>query len=91
MKFSTYCTLAFCAALCAASAQAQTAQPKEDKGAEVGHKKETIAQHRAMAKAHDDAAKCLESGKEEKQCHKELQEACKGLGIGKYCGMRHSH
>jgi hypothetical protein len=44
-----------------------------------------------MAAAHEAAAKCLESGKTEDACHKELQAACKGLAIGKYCGMRHEH
>ncbi|MGL4574392.1 MAG: hypothetical protein ACRCV9_06345 [Burkholderiaceae bacterium] len=74
----------------ALGAQAQsTPKPKEDK--EAAHKKETVAQHRAMAKAHEDAAKCLESGKEEKACHDQMQKDCKGIGIGKYCGMRHSH
>jgi uncharacterized protein involved in copper resistance len=74
----------------AIGAQAQpTPKPKEDK--EAAHKKEAVAQHRAMAKAHEDAAKCLESGKEEKACHDQLQRDCKGIGIGKYCGMRHSH
>lgn len=53
--------------------------------------KEDIARHRAMAAAHEAAAKCLEAGKGEKQCLAELQIACKGLAIGKYCGMRHAH
>jgi hypothetical protein len=53
--------------------------------------KEDITRHRAMAAAHEGAAKCLEAGKGEDQCLKELQVACKGLGIGKYCGMRHVH
>jgi hypothetical protein len=53
--------------------------------------KEDIARHRAMAAAHEAAAKCLEAGKGEKQCLAELQTACKGLAIGKYCGMRHAH
>ena len=44
-----------------------------------------------MAAAHEGAAKCLESGKKEDVCNKELQAACKGLAIGKYCGMRHEH
>jgi uncharacterized protein YgiB involved in biofilm formation len=52
---------------------------------------EDIARHRAMAAAHEGAAKCLEAGKGEKVCMAELQTACKGLAIGKYCGMRHSH
>ena len=56
---------------------------------EQAHIKELITDHRAMAQAHENAAKCLESGKGEKACHAELQKACKGLGIGKTCGMRH--
>jgi predicted outer membrane protein len=50
-----------------------------------------VAGHRAMAAAHEGAARCLEAGKGEKVCMAELQAACKGLAIGKYCGMRHSH
>ena len=53
--------------------------------------KEDIARHRAMAAAHESAAKCLESGKGEEQCQKELQAACKTLAIGKMCGMKHAH
>lgn len=53
--------------------------------------KEDILRHRAIAAAHEGAAKCLESGKKEDVCHKELQAACKGLAIGKYCGMKHEH
>ncbi len=53
--------------------------------------KEDAARHRAMAAAHESAAKCLESGKKEDVCNKELQAACKGLAIGKYCGMKHEH
>ena len=53
--------------------------------------KEDIQRHRAMAVAHETVAKCLESGKKEEVCQKELQAACKGLAIGKYCGMKHGH
>lgn len=53
--------------------------------------KEDIARHRAMAAAHEAAAKCLESGKKAEVCAKELQAACKGLAIGKNCGMKHEH
>ncbi|MGE0100505.1 MAG: hypothetical protein AB7S86_19365 [Hydrogenophaga sp.] len=53
--------------------------------------REDIARHRAMAAAHAGAAQCLESGKGEKVCMQELQAACKGLALGKYCGMRHAH
>jgi hypothetical protein len=55
------------------------------------HVKKDIQRHRAMALAHESAARCLESGKSEDVCQKELQAACKGLAIGKYCGMRHEH
>lgn len=50
-----------------------------------------ISRHRAMAEAHEAAAKCLESGKKPDQCNKDLQTACKGLALGKYCGMKHVH
>ncbi|TXH87430.1 MAG: hypothetical protein E6Q78_14320 [Rhodoferax sp.] len=53
--------------------------------------KEDIAKHRAMAAAHEAAAKCREAGKGEEACNKELAAACKGLAIGKYCGMKHQH
>ena len=53
--------------------------------------KEDIQRHRAVAAAHEGAAKCLEAGKKEDVCNKELQAACKGLAIGKYCGMKHEH
>ena len=52
---------------------------------------EDIQRHRAMAAAHEAAAKCLESGKGEKVCQAELAVACKGLALGKYCGLRHAH
>ena len=53
--------------------------------------KEDVARHRAMAAAHEAAAKCLESGKKADACYKELQASCKALAIGKYCGMKHEH
>jgi hypothetical protein len=64
----------------AAAAQHNTKETQED-----------IARHRAMAAAHEAAAKCLESGKKHDQCQKDLQAACKGLALGKSCGMKHSH
>lgn len=64
-------------------------------GAQAQHSdqdvKEDIQRHRAMASAHEGAAKCLETKKDEKVCMAELQAACKGLAIGKYCGMKHQH
>jgi hypothetical protein len=53
--------------------------------------KKDIAAHRQLAAVHEAAAKCLEAGKSEKECHEQLQKDCKGVGIGKYCGMRHKH
>ena len=53
--------------------------------------KEDVARHRAIAAAHEDAAKCREAGKGEELCLKALQAACKGIAIGKYCGMKHEH
>ena len=72
------CMVGFAA--CAASAQTLDKATKED-----------IQRHRAMAQAHENAAKCLESGKKDEVCEKELQAACKGLAVGKYCGMKHVH
>ena len=54
-------------------------------------KKEDVARHRAMSAAHEAAAKCMESGKKDEVCEKELQASCKGLAVGKYCGMKHGH
>lgn len=62
---------------------------KKSHGAEEIRK--DIADHRAMAEAHLNAAKCLESGKSEKECQAQLAKDCKGLAIGKYCGMKHQH
>ena len=69
-----------------ALASAAHAQGHSDKETQAD-----IERHRAMAAAHEAAAKCLESGKGHDQCQKELQAACKNLAIGKYCGMRHVH
>jgi len=52
---------------------------------------EDIAKHRTIAAAHEAAAKCLEAGKDQAVCNKALQAACKGLAIGKFCGMKHEH
>ena len=54
-------------------------------------RQEDAARHRAMAAAHENAARCLESAMSEALCIQELQAACKGLAIGKYCGMKHVH
>lgn len=65
---------------------AETAKPHG-----AAEAKKDIADHRVMAEAHLNAAKCFEAGKSEKECHAQLAKDCKGLAIGKYCGMKHSH
>lgn len=74
--------------LLAFSAVCSTAALAQHSADEV---QQDVARHRAMAAAHEAAAKCLASGKGEKVCVDELQKACKGLAIGKYCGMKHAH
>jgi hypothetical protein len=53
--------------------------------------KEDIAARRAIAAAHEKAAKCLEGGGSEKQCHAHFAADCKGIALGTHCGMRHRH
>lgn len=77
---SATAALVLCATVSVAHAQESEKEKKED-----------IQRHRAMAVAHESAAKCLESGKKEDLCVKELQAACKGLAVGKYCGLKHVH
>ena len=55
------------------------------------HTKEDIARHEGMAKAHAQAAQCLAAGTDHEVCQKQLQTACKGLALGKHCGLRHAH
>jgi hypothetical protein len=55
------------------------------------HRAEDVARHRQMARAHEEAAHCLEAGTPEKQCQERLREACKGIAVGQYCGMRHAN
>ncbi|WP_372827822.1 hypothetical protein [Polaromonas sp.] len=73
-------TIALTATVSIANAQHSDKEAKED-----------IQRHRAMAAAHEAAARCLESGKKEDICMKDLQASCKGLAVGKYCGMKHAH
>lgn len=80
---SSVCSL-LAALLLAGPSMAQAPQLSE-------HVRKDIQRHRAMAAAHEAAARCLESGRKEEACQKDLQTACKGLAIGKHCGMRHEH
>ena len=86
------------AALCPAFAFAADTVPKApatparsavDPAKEAEHRKEDVKRHRIMAAAHEAAAKCQESGKDEDSCMAELAKACKGIAYGKYCGMKH--
>lgn len=89
---SAFLVLAVCLPMCAA---AQTSRSDKATPApsptELAHRADDIARHRQMARAHEDAARCLESGVPERQCQEKLREACKGIAVGQYCGMRHSH
>ena len=84
--------LAACLPLCAIAQTTGTAKPSPTESPiERAHRVDDIARHRQMARAHEDAARCLESGAPERQCQEKLREACKGIAVGQYCGMRHSH
>jgi hypothetical protein len=78
--------VALVSTLSTASAVAQ--QKKPEPAAAI---KKDIADHRTMAQAHEIAAKCLEAGKSEKECHDQLAKDCGNVAIGRYCGMRHRH
>jgi hypothetical protein len=76
-------------AVAATAVFAQPAAPANKPPVLSDHARADIARHRAMALAHEAAARCLESGQSEDNCHKALQASCKGLAIGKVCGLRH--
>jgi hypothetical protein len=78
------------AAMAQAPAPAKNSTPAP-KSKEAEHRSEDIARHRQMARAHEEAARCLEGGTPEKQCQERLREMCKGVAVGQYCGMRHGH
>lgn len=59
--------------------------------ADAAHRRGDVARHRAIAAAHEAAARCLESGEPENSCHTALRKACEGLAVGRYCGMKHAH
>lgn len=55
------------------------------------HTLKDVERHLGMARAHEQAAQCLAQGKPYDDCQKQLQASCKGLALGKNCGMRHAH
>jgi hypothetical protein len=75
----------------AAQQPAPAAKQAPRSAAEEAHRKEDIAKHRQMARAHEEAARCLEGGEKESVCQQRLGEACKGIAVGKFCGLRHGH
>jgi len=87
--FSMIPVFALAADAPASNAPAKPARSKVDPALEAEHTKEDVKRHRTMAAAHEAAAKCQESGKDEDLCNAELAKACKGIAYGKYCGMKH--
>lgn len=89
---STITRLVLSSAFVLAFSGGSMAQAQKAPGATKPDKRqEEITAHRRMAEVHENAAKCLEAGRTEKECHDQLQKECKGVGIGKHCGMRHAH
>ena len=78
-------------AAASASVIAQTGAPTGKPQNLSDHVKSDIARHRPMAQAHEAAARCLEPGQGEESCQTALQASCRGLAIGKCCGLRHPH
>jgi len=74
----------------AKAAATKPARSAVDPAKEAEHSREDVRRHRMIAAAHEAAAKCQESGKDEDFCNDELAKACKGIAYGKYCGMKHS-
>ena len=85
----TASTLALAADAPATKPPAKPATSKVDPALEAQHTKEDVRRHRIIAAAHEAAAKCQESGKDEDYCNAELAKACKGIAYGKHCGMKH--
>ena len=73
------------------AAKPATAGPAAAVVAQDPHRRDDVARHRAIAAAHDAAARCLEGGQKESACHDALRKACEGIAVGRYCGMKHSH
>ena len=71
------------------SSGSQPARSAVDPALAAAHTREDVRRHRLMAAAHEAAAKCQESGKDEDVCNAALANACRGIAYGKYCGMKH--
>jgi hypothetical protein len=93
--FSGAFAIALLFSIAAADAQSGSAAPPAKSASQAKaddpHRKQDIDKHRQMARAHGEAAECLERGEKESVCHERLRSACQGIAVGRYCGMRHSH
>ena len=89
LVLSLFPALALGADAAASKTEGQPARTAVDPAKSAEHEKEDIKRHRTIAAAHEAAAKCLESGKEEEACNAQLAKACAGIAYGKYCGMKH--
>jgi hypothetical protein len=86
---ATVPAFAIAADTAATKTPAKPVASKVDPALEAAHTKEDVRRHRIIAAAHEAAARCQESGKDETICDAELEKACKGIAYGKYCGMKH--
>lgn len=71
----------------AVSSFAQDKEPTK----EVDQKQSHVLMHEQMAKAHQQAADCLKSGKTAEECRKAFHEMCKESGNPDMCGPRMHH
>jgi len=78
LAFAYLASLLMAGVVCAADAPALGPETRDD-----------IAKHEKIAAAHTEAAKCLRSGKSDEVCEGALLQACKGVAIGRFCGMKH--
>ncbi len=89
LAFSIFVSSAHAADSTTTPPSTKPARSAVDPAKEAEHTKEDVKRHRMMAAAHEAAAKCQESGKDEDFCMAELAKACRGIAYGKYCGMKH--
>lgn len=76
--FFAFASLALASLVFAADAPKMNQETRDD-----------IAKHEKIAAAHTEAAKCLRASKPDEVCEGALLQACKGVAIGKFCGMKH--
>jgi hypothetical protein len=93
--FSSAFAITLLCSVAAVDAQSGSTAPPAKSASQAksddAHRKQDIDKHRQMARAHGEAAECLEQGEKESVCHERLRSACQGIAVGRYCGMRHTH